>query len=118
MFRGEFEQRVKILVNEMAAAKNCILFIDELHTVIGAGNSSQGGPDLASIIKPALSRGEIAVIGATTEDEYRTIIKKDKAFERRFQTVRLDEPDEPATLSKASNPCMKLTTMSNSQMNL
>jgi ATP-dependent Clp protease ATP-binding subunit ClpC len=97
MFRGEFEQRVKILVNEMAAAKNCILFIDELHTVIGAGNSSQGGPDLASIIKPALSRGEIAVIGATTEDEYRTIIKKDKAFERRFQTVRLDEPDEPAT---------------------
>ncbi len=97
MFRGEFEQRVKILVNEMAAAKNCILFIDELHTVIGAGNSSNGGPDLASIIKPALSRGEIAVIGATTEDEYRTIIKKDKAFERRFQSVRLDEPDQQVT---------------------
>jgi ATP-dependent Clp protease ATP-binding subunit ClpC len=93
MFRGEFEQRVKIIIDEVVASKDTILFIDELHTVIGAGNSSQGGPDLASIIKPALSRGELSIIGATTEDEYRTIIKKDKAFERRFQPVRLEQPN-------------------------
>jgi ATP-dependent Clp protease ATP-binding subunit ClpC len=99
MFRGEFEQRVKIIIDEVIASKDTILFIDELHTVVGAGNSSQGGPDLASIIKPALSRGELSIIGATTEDEYRTIIKKDKAFERRFQPIRLEQPNLQETAS-------------------
>ena len=99
VFRGEFEQRIKVIIDEVTANKDCILFIDEIHTAIGAGNSSQNGPDLASMIKPALSRGQISVIGATTEDEYRTIIKKDKAFERRFQPVRIDEP----TLQETAN---------------
>jgi ATP-dependent Clp protease ATP-binding subunit ClpC len=93
VFRGEFEQRLKVIIEEVAAAKDIILFIDELHTTIGAGSSNQNGPDMSNIIKPALSRGEISVIGATTDEEYRTIIKKDKAFERRFQPVRLEEPN-------------------------
>jgi ATP-dependent Clp protease ATP-binding subunit ClpC len=93
MFRGEFESRIKAILEEIVESKDVILFIDEIHSVIGAGNSSQGGPDLSSILKPALSRGEISVIGATTRDEYRTIVKKDKAFERRFQSINLDEPD-------------------------
>ena len=107
MFRGEFEQRVKIIIDEVVASKDTILFIDELHTVVGAGNSSQGGPDLASIIKPALSRGELSIIGATTEDEYRTIIKKDKAFERRFQPIRLEQPN----LQETANILRGIKTM-------
>ncbi|MEI6729044.1 MAG: ATP-dependent Clp protease ATP-binding subunit [bacterium] len=99
VFRGEFEQRVKAILEEVVEAKDIILFIDEVHTVIGAGGSgSSGGPEMSSILKPALARGEISIIGATTEDEYRTIIKKDKAFERRFQPVRLDEPGIPETI--------------------
>ncbi len=93
VFRGEFEQRLKVIIEEVATAKDIILFIDELHTTVGAGSSNQNGPDMSNIIKPALSRGEISVIGATTDEEYRTIIKKDKAFERRFQPVRLEEPN-------------------------
>jgi ATP-dependent Clp protease ATP-binding subunit ClpC len=93
VFRGEFEQRLKVIIEEVAAAKDIIIFIDEIHTAMGAGSSNQNGPDMANIIKPALSRGEISVIGATTDEEYRTIIKKDKAFERRFQPVRLEEPN-------------------------
>jgi ATP-dependent Clp protease ATP-binding subunit ClpC len=99
VFRGEFEQRIKAILEEVVEAKDIILFIDEVHTVIGAGGSgSSGGPEMSSILKPALARGEISIIGATTEDEYRTIIKKDKAFERRFQPVRLDEPGIPETI--------------------
>ncbi|HEY9886394.1 MAG TPA: ATP-dependent Clp protease ATP-binding subunit, partial [Vampirovibrionales bacterium] len=98
IFRGEFEQRIKAILKEVVKAKNVILFIDELHSVIGAGSgSSQSGPDLSAMLKPALARGEISIIGATTEDEYRRIIKKDKAFERRFQIIRLEEPDEKQT---------------------
>jgi ATP-dependent Clp protease ATP-binding subunit ClpC len=93
VFRGEFEQRLKVILEEVAAAKDIILFIDELHTAMGAGSSNQNGPDMVNILKPSLSRGEISVIGATTDEEYRTIIKKDKAFERRFQPVRLEEPN-------------------------
>jgi len=99
MFRGEFEQRIKAILEEVTESKDIILFIDEIHTAIGAGSGSAGGPELAGILKPALSRGEISVIGATTEDEYRTIVKKDKAFERRFQSIRLDPPDITQTIN-------------------
>ncbi len=100
VFRGEFEQRVKAILEEIVEAKDVILFIDEVHTASGAGSSgSSAGPDLVQMLKPALSRGEISIIGATTEDEYRTIVKKDKAFERRFQAIRLDEPDTTQTIN-------------------
>ena len=93
MFRGEFEGRIKAILDEVIEAKDIILFIDEIHTAIGAGSGANGGPELSGILKPALSRGEISVIGATTEEEYRRIVKKDKAFERRFQSIRLEEPN-------------------------
>ncbi len=99
VFRGEFEQRIKAILDEIVEKKNILLFIDELHTSVGAGGGGGGGgPDLSNILKPALARGEISVIGATTEDEYRSVIKKDKAFERRFQKIRLEEPDESQTM--------------------
>ena len=98
VFRGEFEQRIKAILEEVAEQRDAILFIDELHTAIGAGGGgAHSGPDLSNILKPALARGEISVIGATTEEEFRTIIKKDKAFERRFQPIRLEEPDHKQT---------------------
>ena len=90
-YRGEFEERLKRVVAEVAADPTIILFIDEMHTLIGAG-SAEGSLDAASILKPALSRGEIQVIGATTLDEYRKHVEKDSAFARRFQTVTVDEP--------------------------
>lgn len=100
VFRGEFEQRVKAILEEVVEAKDVILFIDEIHTASGAGSSgNSSGPDLIQMLKPALSRGEISIIGATTEDEYRTIVKKDKAFERRFQPIRLEEPDVTQTIN-------------------
>jgi ATP-dependent Clp protease ATP-binding subunit ClpC len=100
VFRGEFEQRLKSILQEVVESKDVILFIDEIHTAIGAGSSGSGqGPEMSGILKPALARGEISIIGATTEDEYRTIIKKDKAFERRFQPIRLEEPDVFQTIN-------------------
>jgi ATP-dependent Clp protease ATP-binding subunit ClpC len=93
MFRGEFESRIKSIIEETIEAKDVILFVDELHSAVGAGIGSGGGPTLTDILKPYLARGEISVIGATTADEYRTIIKKDKAFERRFQPIVVEEPD-------------------------
>ncbi len=98
IFRGEFEQRIKMIIEEVIESGDIILFIDELHTVVGAGSGNHQGPDLSNILKPALARGEMSVIGATTEDEYRTVIKKDKAFERRFQQIRLEEPDQKQTV--------------------
>ncbi len=99
VFRGEFEQRIKAILDEIIERKNVILFIDELHTTIGAGGGgNSSGPDLSNILKPALARGEISIIGATTEDEYRQVIKKDKAFERRFQPIRLEEPSQSETV--------------------
>ncbi|MGN0165240.1 MAG: ATP-dependent Clp protease ATP-binding subunit [Lachnospiraceae bacterium] len=92
-YRGEFEERIKRLMDEIKADKNIILFVDELHTIIGAG-SAEGTMDAANILKPALSRGEIRIIGATTREEYRKYIEKDAALERRFQPVNVDEPDE------------------------
>ena len=91
-FRGQFESRVKGLVAEIKEAGNIILFIDEIHNLVGAGDSAEGSMNAANILKPALSRGEIQVIGATTFKEYRKYIEKDAALERRFQPVTIEEP--------------------------
>ena len=96
-FRGQFEQRVKGLLSEVKAAGNVILFIDEIHTITSAGES-EGAMNAGNILKPALSRGEIQVIGATTFNEYRKYIEKDQALERRFQPVRVEEPSVSDTL--------------------
>ena len=96
-YRGEFEERIKNTLAEVKKAGNVILFIDELHTIVGAG-SAEGAVDAANIIKPALGRGEIRVIGATTLNEYRKYIEKDAALERRFQPVTVGEPTPEATL--------------------
>src|SRR6266516_3291548 len=90
-YRGQFEERIKAVMDEIRRAKNVILFIDELHTIVGAG-SAEGTMDASNIIKPALSRGEMQCIGATTLNEYRKYIEKDAALERRFQSVKVDAP--------------------------
>lgn len=92
-YRGEFEERLKKVMDEIRAAGNVILFIDELHTVIGAGGA-EGAIDASNILKPALARGELQTIGATTIDEYRKYIEKDSALERRFQPVTVGEPSK------------------------
>ncbi len=98
-YQGEFEERLKGVINEVTqAAGEIILFIDEIHTLVGAGKSS-GAMDAANILKPALARGDLRAIGATTLDEYQKYFESDKALERRFQTVMVDEPDEAATIS-------------------
>lgn len=97
-YRGEFEERIKRAVREASSAGNVILFIDELHTVIGAGGA-EGAIDASNILKPSLSRGEIQIIGATTRDEYRKRIEKDAALERRFQPVVIEEPTVVQTVS-------------------
>ncbi len=91
-FRGQFESRIKGLIDEIKQAGNIILFIDEFHNLVGAGDSSEGSMNAANILKPALSRGEIQVIGATTFKEYRKYIEKDAALERRFQPINIEEP--------------------------
>lgn len=96
-FRGQFESRVKGLVDEIKEAGNIILFIDEIHNLVGAGDSAEGSMNAANILKPALSRGEIQVIGATTFKEYRKYIEKDAALERRFQPVTVEEPSVAET---------------------
>ena len=97
-YRGEFEERIKKVIEEAAKSENdVILFIDELHTVVGAG-SAEGSLDAANILKPALARGKIQVIGATTLNEYQKHIEKDKALERRFQTIIVDEPSSNDTV--------------------
>ena len=96
-YRGEFEERIKRVVHEVKTTGNIILFIDELHTIIGAG-AAEGALDAANILKPSLARGEMQVIGATTLNEYRKHIEKDAALERRFQPVMVDEPSEGETV--------------------
>ena len=96
-YRGDFEERIKNTLNEVKKAGNVILFIDELHTIVGAG-AAEGAVDAANILKPALSRGEIRVIGATTLNEYRKHIEKDAALERRFQPVTVGEPSVEASI--------------------
>ena len=97
-YRGEFEERIKRALRETKAAGNILLFIDELHTVIGAGGA-EGAIDASNILKPAMARGEIQVIGATTREEYRKHIEKDAALERRFQPVVIEEPSAVQTIS-------------------
>lgn len=96
-YRGEFEERLKNVMAELVKAKNVILFIDEMHTIIGAG-AAEGSIDASNILKPSLARGELQAIGATTIDEYKKHIEKDTALERRFQTVLVEEPSESDTL--------------------
>jgi ATP-dependent Clp protease ATP-binding subunit ClpC len=96
-YRGQFEERLKAIMKELAENTNVIVFIDELHTLVGAG-SAEGSLDAANILKPALSRGEIRCIGATTPAEYRKYIEKDRSLERRFQAVRVEAPDERQTI--------------------
>ena len=99
-YKGEFEERLKGVVNDVIqSAGECILFIDEIHTLVGAGADGTGAMDAANILKPALARGELRSIGATTLDEYQKYFEKDKALERRFQTVIVDEPDEASSIS-------------------
>ncbi len=98
-YQGEFEERLKGVVNEVIGANGeIILFIDEIHTLVGAGQTA-GAMDAANILKPALARGDLRCIGATTLNEYQKYFEKDKALERRFQIVMVDEPDEAATIS-------------------
>src|SRR3981189_2532913 len=104
-YRGQFEERIKAVMDEIRRSKNEILFIDELHMIVGAG-SAEGALDASNIIKPALSRGELQCVGATTLNEYRKYIEKDAALERRFQTVKVDAPtvDEAVQILKGLRP--------------
>jgi len=96
-YRGEFEERLKKVIDEIKTAGNCVLFVDEMHTIVGAG-AAEGAVDASSILKPSLSRGEIQCIGATTADEYRKHVEKDAALERRFQPILVEEPSVEETI--------------------
>ncbi len=99
-YKGEFEERLKAVVKEVTSSDgNIILFIDEIHTLVGAGGGGEGAMDAANILKPALARGELRAIGATTLNEYQKYFEKDKALERRFQQVLVEEPDEESAIS-------------------
>ena len=99
-YKGEFEERLKAVIKEVTDSEGeIVLFIDEIHTLIGAGSSGEGAMDAANLLKPALSRGELHTIGATTLKEYQKYIEKDKALERRFQAVMVDEPNVPDAIS-------------------
>lgn len=98
-FRGQFESRIKSLIDEVKNAGNVMLFVDEVHNLVGTGGDSEGSMNAANIFKPALSRGELQVIGATTFSEYRKHIEKDSALERRFQPVTVNEPSIDETIS-------------------
>ena len=97
-YRGDFEQRLKTVINQLNEQKNSILFIDEIHTIIGAGSASGGTLDASNILKPALARGTIKCIGATTYQEYRTVFEKDHALTRRFQKIDIEEPSVKTTI--------------------
>ena len=97
-YRGEFEERIKQVIDEVRDKENIILFIDELHTIVGAGSTGDGSIDASNILKPVLARGEMQIIGATTIDEYRKHIEKDAALERRFQPVLVEEPSKENTV--------------------
>ena len=96
-YRGQFEERIKAVINEVRRAGNVVLFVDELHTLVGAGGA-EGAIDASNVLKPALARGEVQCIGATTFDEYRKYIEKDAALERRFQTIQVEPPSKDETV--------------------
>ena len=96
-YRGEFEERLKKVIEEIRGSGNCVLFIDEIHTMVGAG-AAEGAVDAANILKPSLARGELQTIGATTLDDYRKYVERDPALERRFQPVRVEEPSVDETI--------------------
>ncbi len=96
-YRGEFEERLKKVISELKQAGNCVLFIDEMHTMVGAG-AAEGAVDAANILKPSLARGELQVVGATTQDDYRKYVERDPALERRFQPVTVEAPDPSQTV--------------------
>ena len=96
-YRGEFEERLKKVVEEIRRSGNCLIFIDEIHTMVGAG-AAEGAVDAANILKPSLARGELQTIGATTLDDYRKYVERDPALERRFQPVRVEEPTVEETI--------------------
>ncbi len=96
-YRGEFEERLKKVIAELKQASNCVLFIDEMHTMVGAG-AAEGAVDAANILKPSLARGELQVVGATTQDDYRKYVERDPALERRFQPVTVEAPDPNQTV--------------------
>lgn len=99
-YKGEFEERIKAVVKEVVSSDGeFVLFIDEIHTLVGAGAAGEGAMDAANILKPALARGELRAVGATTLKEYQRYFEKDKALERRFQTVMVDEPSKPDAIS-------------------
>jgi ATP-dependent Clp protease ATP-binding subunit ClpA len=97
-YRGDFEQRLKNVLKQLTKKPNAILFIDEIHTIIGAGSASGGTLDASNLLKPALSKGELRCIGATTFNEYRTVFEKDHALTRRFQKIDVDEPSIPVSI--------------------
>ena len=101
-YRGQFEERMKAIMNELEKNRDVILFIDEIHTIVGAGGAT-GSLDASNIFKPALARGELQVIGASTLDEYRQHIEKDGALDRRFQKVIIDPPSIEDTLTILNN---------------
>ena len=111
-YRGEFEDRLKAVVNEIKKSGNVILFIDEIHTIVGAG-ASEGSMDAANILKPALARGEMHTIGATTLKEYRKYFEKDMALQRRFQPINLDEPTQNQAIAMLRGIKEKLETHHN-----
>ncbi len=111
--RGQFEERLTGIVNEVNRDKSIILFIDEIHTIVGAGDTIDSNLDAANILKPALARGEIVLIGATTHEEYRKAIAQDPALERRFRTISIEEPSREDTLQILSGQRMRLESHHN-----
>jgi ATP-dependent Clp protease ATP-binding subunit ClpA len=91
-FRGQFEERLKAVINELKKQPNAVLFIDEIHTIVGAGATSGGSMDASNILKPALTSGALRCIGATTYHEYRSYFERDRALARRFQKIEVHEP--------------------------
>ena len=96
-YRGEFEERLRKVIDEIKSSGNCVLFIDEMHTIVGAG-AAEGAVDAANMLKPALARGELQCIGATTQDDYRKQVERDPALERRFQPIKVEEPSVDETV--------------------
>ena len=114
-YRGQFEERLKTIMKELMESQNSIVFIDELHTLVGAG-SAEGSLDAANILKPALTRGEIQCIGATTPGEYRKSVEKDRSLERRFQAVKVAAPNEDEAIQVSAGRARALRKISRRQL--